>query len=149
MQEEFFMNSMEHDPKLSGEHGAQTRKSLALKAEEILGMDLEVIVADDDLMYDSLVKLKPLENPKKNPMQNALRKYYTTGMERISKTEQLSEIIRKRHFFGGAFLYLFLGGVTWELRVYLVSDRRGISLWIRRLMPDIRSCSDGQQAENQ
>ena len=39
-------------------------------------MDLEVIVADDDLMYDSLVKLKPLENPKKNPMQNALRKYY-------------------------------------------------------------------------
>ena len=36
MQEEFFMNSMEKDPKLSGEHGAQTRKSLALKAEEIL-----------------------------------------------------------------------------------------------------------------
>ena len=32
MQEEFFMNSMEKDPKLSGEHGAQTRKSLALKA---------------------------------------------------------------------------------------------------------------------
>lgn len=41
MQEEFFMNSMEKDPKLSGEHGAQTRKSLALKAEEILGLDLE------------------------------------------------------------------------------------------------------------
>lgn len=76
MQEEFFMNSMEKDPKLSGEHGAQTRKSLALKAEEILGLDLETVVADDDLMYDSLMKLKPLENPKKNPMQNALRKYY-------------------------------------------------------------------------
>ena len=68
MQEEFFMNSMEKDPKLSGEHGAQTRKSLALKAEEILGLDLETVVADDDLMYDSLMKLKPLENP--------LRKYY-------------------------------------------------------------------------
>ena len=68
MQEEFFMNSMEKDPKLSGEHGAQTRKSL--------GLDLETVVADDDLMYDSLMKLKPLENPKKNPMQNALRKYY-------------------------------------------------------------------------
>lgn len=76
MQEEFFMNSMEKDHKLSGEHGAQTRKSLALKAEEILGLDLETVVADDDLMYDSLMKLKPLENPKKNPMQNALRKYY-------------------------------------------------------------------------
>ena len=50
MQEEFFMNSMEKDPKLSGEHGAQTRKSLALKAEEILGLDLETVVADDDLM---------------------------------------------------------------------------------------------------
>ena len=35
-----------------------------------------MVVADDDLMYDSLMKLKPLENPKKNPMQNALRKYY-------------------------------------------------------------------------
>ena len=74
MQEEFFMNSMEKDPKLSGEHGAQTRKSLALKAEEILGLDLETVVADDDLMYDSLMKLKPLENPKKNPMQNAHEK---------------------------------------------------------------------------
>ena len=50
MQEEFFMNSMEKDPKLSGEHGAQTRKSLALKAEEILGLDLETVVADDDLI---------------------------------------------------------------------------------------------------
>ena len=43
MQEEFFMNSMEKDPKLSGEHGAQTRKSLALKAEEILGLDLKAL----------------------------------------------------------------------------------------------------------
>ena len=83
MQEEFFMNSMEHDPKLSGEHGAQTRKSLALKAEEILGMDLEVIVADDDLMYDSLVKLKPLENPKKKSNAECTEKnIITTGMEK-------------------------------------------------------------------
>ena len=85
MQEEFFMNSMEKDSKLSGEHGAQTRKSLALKAEEILGLDLETVVADDDLMYDSLMKLKPLENPKKNPMQNALRNIITTGMGKSSQ----------------------------------------------------------------
>ena len=62
MQEEFFMNSMEKDPKLNGEHGAQTRKSLALKAEEILGLDLETVVADDDLMYDCLLYTSP--NPR-------------------------------------------------------------------------------------
>lgn len=65
MQEEFFMNSMEKDPKLSGEHGAQTRRSLALKAEEILGLDLETVVADDDLMYDSLMKLNRLRTQRK------------------------------------------------------------------------------------
>ena len=61
MQEEFFMNSMEKDPKLSGEHGAQTRKSLALKAEEILGLDLETVVADDD--WITLVTPVPSATP--------------------------------------------------------------------------------------
>ena len=40
------------------------------------GFEIQREGLDDDLMYDSLMKLKPLENPKKNPMQNALRKYY-------------------------------------------------------------------------
>lgn len=76
MQEEFYLSSMKCDPKLSGEHGAQTRLSWARKAEDILNMDFDLIVADDELMYDSLMKLRPHEDPKKNPMQNALRKYY-------------------------------------------------------------------------
>lgn len=76
MQEEFFLNSMASDPKLTGEHGAQTRLSLARKAEDILNMDFDRIVADDNLMYDALMRLRPHEDPRKNPMQNALRKYY-------------------------------------------------------------------------
>ena len=45
-------------------------------------------------------------------------------------------------------MYPFLGGVTWELRVYLDLDRRGINLWTRQQMRDIRFCSEGQQAES-
>mgnify|MGYP001024231065 FL=1 len=37
---------------------------------------MDSIVADDDKMYDSLVELQKHEDPKHNPMQNAVRKYY-------------------------------------------------------------------------
>ena len=45
-------------------------------------------------------------------------------------------------------MYPFLGGVTWELRVYSDLDRRGISLWTKRQMQDIRFCLEGQRAES-
>lgn len=53
-----------------------SRMSKARKAEDILGHTLDTIVSDDDLMYDSLVALKPHEDPAHTPMQNAVRKYY-------------------------------------------------------------------------
>ena len=53
-----------------------SRMSKARKAEGILGLSLDAVVADDDLMYDSLVALKPHEDPAHTPMQNAVRKYY-------------------------------------------------------------------------
>jgi hypothetical protein len=71
-----FKNFLQNDPELTGEHGVPYRMSKARKAEEMLGANLDTVVADDDSMYDALMKLKPLENPAKNPMQNALRKYY-------------------------------------------------------------------------
>ena len=45
--------------------------------EEILGADMDYVVSNDDRMYDALVKLQDHEDPKHNPMQNVLRKYYT------------------------------------------------------------------------
>lgn len=53
-----------------------SRMSKARKVEDILGKELDVIVSEDDLMYDSLVALQPHEDPAHTPMQNALRKYY-------------------------------------------------------------------------
>lgn len=76
MNEQFFIQKMENDPQISSSKGIATRLSKARKAEKILEMDYDTIVANDDLMYNSLMKLKPLENPRNNPMQNTLRKYY-------------------------------------------------------------------------
>lgn len=53
-----------------------SRMAKARKAEIILGQQLDTVVSDDDLMYDSLVALKPHEDPAHTPMQNAVRKYY-------------------------------------------------------------------------
>ena len=53
-----------------------SRISKANKAEKILGYSLDVAVSDDDRMYDTLIALQPHEDPKHNPMQNAVRKYY-------------------------------------------------------------------------
>lgn len=62
--------------------GRFTTKSVASRvakanaAERILGCSLDIIVSNDDKMYDALIALQPHENPKHNPMQNAVRKYY-------------------------------------------------------------------------
>ena len=46
------------------------------KAEELLNMSFDRIVANDDLMFDSLKQLKKHDNPGHSPLSNALRKYY-------------------------------------------------------------------------
>ena len=61
---------------ITSKKAVDSRMARARKAESILGQQLDIIVADDDLMYDSLVQLKPHEDPAHTPMQNALRKYY-------------------------------------------------------------------------
>ena len=61
---------------INSQKAVSSRLSKARKAEGILGHELDVIVADDNLMYDSLIALKPHEDPAHTPMQNAVRKYY-------------------------------------------------------------------------
>ena len=61
---------------ISSEKAVATRLVKARKAEQVLSMELDDIVSNDNLMFDSLVDLKSKENPSHTPMQNALRKYY-------------------------------------------------------------------------
>ena len=68
---------------ISSEKAVRSRMAKARAAERILNAELDEIVSNDDLMYDSLVILSRNEDPAHTPMQNAVRKYYkfTHGKE--------------------------------------------------------------------
>jgi len=61
---------------INSEKAIRSRITKARKAEQILSLTLDAVVADDDLMYKSLVILSQHEDPAHAPMQNAVRKYY-------------------------------------------------------------------------
>ncbi|WNX86030.1 hypothetical protein RWV98_07095 [Agathobaculum sp. NTUH-O15-33] len=71
-----FENFLMLEKTINSKKAVSSRMSKARKAEDILGQKLDIIVSDDNLMYDSLVALKPHEDPAHTPMQNAVRKYY-------------------------------------------------------------------------
>ena len=71
-----FQTFLMQEKTINSKKAVDSRMSKARKAEIILGWQLDAIVSDDDLMYDSLVALKPHEDPAHTPMQNAVRKYY-------------------------------------------------------------------------
>ena len=58
-------------------NGINTRKSRAKDVVDIIGKDLDIIVADDETMYQAILELQKVDNPAHTPRQNALRKYYT------------------------------------------------------------------------
>lgn len=58
-------------------NGIATRKHMAKQVIDIIGKDLDVIVANDEEMYKAIIELQKVDNPKHTPRQNALRKYYT------------------------------------------------------------------------
>ncbi len=57
-------------------NGINTRKSKANDVMDIIGKDLDVIVADDEEMYKAIIELQKVDDPAHTPRQNALRKYY-------------------------------------------------------------------------
>ena len=71
-----FQTFLMQEKTINSKKAVDSRMSKAREAEIILGRQLDAIVSDDDLMYDSLVALKPHEDPAHTPMQNAVRKYY-------------------------------------------------------------------------
>ena len=60
----------------SKEKAVRTRLSKARAVEEMLGENLDSIVADDDKMYNSLLLINSNMNNRNGAYSNALRKYY-------------------------------------------------------------------------
>ena len=71
-----FVSFLLSEKTIKSEKAVQSRISKARRAMKILNIDLDTIVANDDLMYDSLIILSQNEDPAHSPMQNAVRKYY-------------------------------------------------------------------------
>ncbi len=94
MDEEGFVRFLERQG--LAQNGINTRKNLANKIIEIIGKDLDDIVADDESMYNAIMVLQNIDNPAHKPRQNALRKYYAfkNGKEfpRIKTYENEREI---------------------------------------------------------
>ena len=76
MREHDFVNFLHADPTITSQRNIRGRVRHAKNAEAILGMSLDVVVANDDLMYESLMELRKHENVLRGHMQNAVRKYY-------------------------------------------------------------------------
>lgn len=76
MREQDFIIFLRADPNITSQHNIKRRVRHAKKAEVFLGTSLDVTVADEDLMYESLVELRKHENILRGHMQNAGRKYY-------------------------------------------------------------------------
>ena len=56
--------------------GVLSRKTKANAVMDIIGKDLDYIVADDEEMYKAIIELQKIDVPVHAPRQNALRKYY-------------------------------------------------------------------------
>lgn len=82
MMDDAFEIFLTNDPAITSPKAVKFRMSRARKAEEILKTSLDDVVSDDREMYEALEKLQQYENPKSNPMQNAVRKYYRFKNER-------------------------------------------------------------------
>ena len=82
MNEQGFGVYLKNDPAITSSGAVAKRMREAAKAEGILGKTLDVVVNDDDVMYESLLELQKHEDPAHNPMQNAVRKYYKFKNER-------------------------------------------------------------------
>ena len=76
MKESAFKNFLSSDPSIKSQKGVISRLSHARSAEGILGTSLDVVVSDDDIMYEAMVELRKHENPIRGQKQNAVRKYY-------------------------------------------------------------------------
>lgn len=77
MREEEYRSFLEQAESINSKSKAvRSRISRAYSAEEILGASLDIIVIDDDRMYDALVKIHDDPRESNGKIQNAVRWYY-------------------------------------------------------------------------
>lgn len=77
MKEYEFRNFLENSENIdSKEKAVQSRVSRANIAEEIIGTSLDIIVQDDQKMYEALLYIKADSRERNGNIQNALRWYY-------------------------------------------------------------------------
>lgn len=95
MMEQAFGIYLTNDPGITSPNAVKSRISKARKAEGILKTSLDDVVSDDREMYEALEKLQQYENPKSNPMQNAVRKYYKFKNDR--EFPRKKEYARAKH----------------------------------------------------
>ena len=76
MREHDFFVFLNGEPSISSEKAVTTRIRHARNAERIIGLDLDMVVCDDDATFEALTKLKNSDSKAHAPLQNAVRKYY-------------------------------------------------------------------------
>ena len=76
MREQDFLLFLNNEPTVSSTKAVATRLRHAKRAQTLLGRDLDDVVSDDDVMYQSLKDLRKSDSQAHAPMQNAVRKYY-------------------------------------------------------------------------
>ena len=67
---------LENEPNIKSEKAVNSRIAKLKDAEIILCSNADTIVSSDDLMYQSLQKLREYEDNAHSVRQNVLRKYY-------------------------------------------------------------------------
>lgn len=84
LREQDFADYLNNDPNIKSKIKAvSSRLSKARLVERQLNASLDNIVADDDLMYETLCRIKNELNDTNGNISNAVRKYYvfSTGKE--------------------------------------------------------------------
>lgn len=76
MRKHDFQIFLSNEPSITSDKAVASRMVKARKAEELLGKSLDIVVSDDDTMYESLIELNPHETHARIPLQHAVRKYY-------------------------------------------------------------------------
>ena len=76
-----FLEGVEWHGKPLTEKAIESRISKTKKAEEVLDMDIEVIVASDEAMRRALIDLRPVDT--RGNLANAVRKYYEMRHGRV------------------------------------------------------------------
>lgn len=95
MRELEFRRFLEAAEKINSKDKAvNSRISRANTEEEIIGTSLDYVVADDDRMYEALLKIRQTSRERSGNIQNAVRWYY-----RFINGKELPTVVSYRRYY--------------------------------------------------